>query len=64
MCVSVTSLSTSYLIHLQVQSKVPTAYTRRRDDILKIFNLWISLEKFCSKVMALFAYNDDPWHFL
>ena len=58
-CVCVTSpIATSLTYRHKVR------YESQANAVLKVFDSWISLEIFCSNVMALFAYRDDPWHFL
>ena len=58
-CLSVTTLgATSFIDRFKVR------YQRLMLDILKVFNSWISPQIFCLKVMVLFAYCDEPRHFL
>ena len=54
-CVCVTSLTATPLTY-----RYKVRYKSQANAVLKVFDSWISLEIFCSKVMALFAYRDDP----
>ena len=57
-CVCVTSLTATPLTY-----RYKVRYESQANAVLKVFDSWVSLEIFCSKVMVLFAYHDDPWHF-
>ena len=59
LCVCITSLTAMPLTY-----GYKVRYESQANAVLKVFDSWILLEIFCSKVMALFAYRDDPWHFL
>ena len=58
-CVCVTSLTATPLAY-----GYKVRYESQANAVLKVFDSWISLEIFYSKVLALFAYCDDCWHFL
>ena len=53
-CESVTLLTATPLTH-----RYKGRYESKANVVLKVFDLWISLKIFCSKVTALFAHPDE-----